>query len=494
MAAPAFDTTAIVLPALRSFALFIAAIVIAPMALVKPAHASGTVAKPSGTNYVYVDPNTGSTGGDGTQPTIQQVIAETLVCNGRYTDVYAMTPCLAAATGYGYQSYWHWAGFWALHLSATSYNSIALGAKFGGVAACPVNSTESAMGTCTCNDPYVPDTAGTSCVPASSCPDHASRTSPDAPCACDAGYQFDAAGTSCVEEQYTLTLEDKLKDVEPGKSASSYVEVVNALTNQPKAGVVVNIKVEVDASSGGHDHGESVAKRDKGTLGGNGCKAGASPGTIDCTTGSDGRAPFTFGAPDASGTHTFTATCASLACSGSKTAKIDVKVDGLWPIPPSGLYALYESDGSVIGATKDRHPSNHYLTTTAANKLLVIAINYHHLYPQAPVLHVNDASLMWGGVFDINGAWQTPHSEHDRGTDIDIRANAELGNVPFENFSGFDKMTTMLSKVDAQVHCTIDKPTDIIQHKRRKPDCISHADGSQDMNRHYHIRLLGKGK
>ncbi len=111
MDAPAFEATIFVRSALLSIALYFSIILITSMMMVKPAHASGTVARPSGTNYVYVNPNTGSTGGDGTQPTIQQVIAETLVSNGRYTDVNAMTPCLIAATGYAYQSGWYWAGW-----------------------------------------------------------------------------------------------------------------------------------------------------------------------------------------------------------------------------------------------------------------------------------------------------------------------------------------------------------------------------------------------
>lgn len=148
------------------------------MTMAKPAHAYGTVARPSGTNYLYL--GTGSTGGDGTQPTIEQVVAETLVCNGLYTDVNAMTPCLIAATGYAYQSGWYPAGWWALHLSPTSSNSIAINAVFGGVAACPANSTGTPASnptSCTCNDPsvsdptaYMPDATRTSCVPAAVCP------------------------------------------------------------------------------------------------------------------------------------------------------------------------------------------------------------------------------------------------------------------------------------------------------------------------------------
>jgi hypothetical protein len=146
---------------------------------------------------------------------------------------------------------------------------------------------------------------------------------------------------------------------------------------------------------------------------------------------------FNFNAPEASGTHTISATCDG--CTNTATKPVDVKVDGLKPIPPSGLYALYETDGSVIGAVKSRHESNHYLTPTAANKLLVIAINYHHLYPKDPVLHINDASLMWGGKFDIYGTWKGKHAEHQRGTVVDIRANTRTGAIPSTNFVNFEK-------------------------------------------------------
>jgi hypothetical protein len=68
------------------------------------------------------------------------------------------------------------------------------------VYSCPANSTGTPATnptSCTCDDPYVPDTTQTSCIlPA--CPDHASRTTPGAACTCDANYKFDAAGTSCV--------------------------------------------------------------------------------------------------------------------------------------------------------------------------------------------------------------------------------------------------------------------------------------------------------
>ena len=99
---------------------------------------------------------------------------------------------------------------------------------------------------------------------------------------------------------------------------------------------------------------------------------------------------------------------------------------------------------------------------------------------------------MWGGVFDINANWQSPHFEHKRGTVIDIRANQATGSIPFDNFELFNLISDE-AKIGVLLECTRDKKKGI-QHKRKPPDCISTVDGSQDSNRHYHIRLWTRGE
>jgi hypothetical protein len=54
-----------------------------------------------------------------------------------------------------------------------------------------------------------------------------------------------------------------------------------------------------------------------------------------------------------------------------------------------------------------------------------------------PVLHVNDASLEWGGKFDLSGGWTGPHVEHRHGTVVDVRANNQSTAIPVENFDEF---------------------------------------------------------
>ncbi len=344
---------------------------------------------------------------------------------------------------------------------------------------CPAHTTSTSP-PCVCADPYQPDVSGASCV--DNCPANMSGS----PCACDTGYVLNSDGPGCVQEQYTISEpkdKSKLPDVQPGSTSEVTVRVTSVQTSQPKQGAVVRFHIDADISSGGHVHGEEHGRRPRGTISSDNCVAesGGTPDTYDCTTDSLGNTGFTFKAPAVSGSQTITATCISTTCSGLINSNIDVKVEGLETIPDDPtLYVL------IGGEANKQHHDNHYLTGYAFERLVVLAINYHVIFPNEPVLHLNDASLVWGGVFDINASWQAPHSEHKRGTVIDVRANTALGAVSYNNFRRLNTIAAN-AQIDASVHCISDK----IDHKgRKKPSCIG-TDGSQDSNRHYHLRLLG---
>ncbi len=246
---------------------------------------------------------------------------------------------------------------------------------------CPINSTPDNIGnptSCICTDPLIPDASATSCVcPAGTqlnaagtacvtppvCPLHAHPTNlPTPPCACDTGYVWDATQTSCLPEQYTLTLNAPVGDLEPtgttttgnltSKTMSVYVE--NQLTKQPKAGTIVRITLGVVHGTGGHDHTDP--NRPKRTLTGGTFAPSANctdvtnlPGNYDCTTGVDGKATFTFTSSEVSGTHSISASCISPVCTNSQAVAQDVKVAGLSPIPAAApLYVLEENIGGVM--------------------------------------------------------------------------------------------------------------------------------------------------
>lgn len=206
--------------------------------------------------------------------------------------------------------------------------------------------------------------------------------------------------------------------------------VIDQNTGQPTTNPVnVHISLKVDPTSGGHDHGDNTRLR--------GGIAGVKTCTSDAECWSNqtvnGAVVFNFNPTDTSGTHTITATCDG--CTNTATANVDVKVEGLWPISGSVYYALTEDGSSkVIGSTTE-HSSNHYVIGEAQQQLWRLAQAFYEYQLQNGVasptlLHLNDASLKWGGLFDKDGDWDTPHKEHRRGSVIDIRANSSPGAIP----------------------------------------------------------------
>jgi hypothetical protein len=457
MATTASDPRRFVRTTSLTFALYSLVIMISSMAMVNSANAVGTVA-PSAALWCS-NPSFTST-------CLYQTKEEACIALiGNRTDVY-----------YGFLYYYPGGeapGWTCWAYNATYPGNLTYAGRFGWIgsrAVCPANST--GTNTCTCNAGFEPDPTATSCVAENTCPANMSGS----PCACNAGYEPDPSGTGCALAQYTLlVLQDPQPDVEPSASKEVIVRVENA-KQEPQSGVRVKLKVDVNETSGGHAHGG--ADRDKGTLSGAACD----PPEKNCataTTDISGYASFTFKAPAVSGEHTVTAACVSPACNNTDTGKINVKVDGLHEIPDNPL--LYV----LIGGEEDKkHHANHYLTDNAMSQLTVLAINYHYLYPNERVLHLNDASLVWGGLFDKDGDWDTPHKKHRRGVVIDIRANTASGNIPERLFTDFKKlaMDTKLAddmtSAQAKVHCSRGRDYSVDK-------CIG------DDNRHFHVVLLG---
>jgi hypothetical protein len=234
-----------------------------------------------------------------------------------------------------------------------------------------------------------------------------------------------------AESSQTLT------SVEPGKTGPLMAAGVYDQAGQLVPNVQVRLTADAVANSGGHRHDDPVRHSQyMGRL----APAGTSSGSVEQngkvlsgSTGSDGL-EFTFTAPAIAGDHTITATCtdSGVTCTQEGPDKVWVGVKGLIPIPPipdllpQATYQLNESDGRPVGST-DSHPDNHYLTPEAVTKLWNLGFRYSMIeFPNYPLLHINDASLERGGLFDLSGNW-TPrpsgHHEHRRGTVVDIRAN-----------------------------------------------------------------------
>lgn len=276
--------------------------------------------------------------------------------------------------------------------------------------------------------------------------------------------------TCSGQSGYTINLhgpggtDGALADVEPDRVVNTLVAHVSC-GGQPVGGKAVALNVDAVRFSGGHYHDTGPRPRPNGTVSFNSGN----------TTDAGGNVSFTFTAPPPSGDHTITANCADGTC-GTATGNVWVGVKGLIPIPPipdllpQATYQLYESNGEPIGRT-DIHPDNHYLTQNAVIKLWNLGFRYSVIeFPNFPLLHINDASLVRGGLFDLNSHWRPVpigHREHRRGTVVDIRANGGPGSIPVDPvvFAVFEDISQRLG-VDASIH-------------------------GVGTNRHYHVRLFG---
>ena len=113
------------------------------------------------------------------------------------------------------------------------------------------------------------------------------------------------------------------------------------------------------------------------------------------------------------------------------------------------------------------------MTSAAQQKLWLLAKDFYEFQlrngvAKPTLLHLNDASLQWGGLFDKDGDWDTPHDEHRRGTVVDIRANSSPGAIPPALFKSFIKIATTLG---------------MDPHQESIGDTV---------NQHFHTRLLNR--
>ena len=185
----------------------------------------------------------------------------------------------------------------------------------------------------------------------------------------------------------------------------------------PKAGVAVTFKVDAVPMTGGHGHHD--ANRPTGEV------------TPSGRTDVNGEIKITFQASDVAGSHTITATCND--CTNKTVNKnVDARVPDLQPLSPNPpqnaegkyLYALTANDPKHVGTSGGRQRGEYYLTAKAIDNLQILVKNF--AAENWGVVAFNDASLVWGGLYDIDNDWMESHQGHRLGEEIDIsftRAN-----------------------------------------------------------------------
>jgi hypothetical protein len=104
--------------------------------------------------------------------------------------------------------------------------------------------------------------------------------------------------------------------------------------------------------------------------------------------------------------------------------QVRTKVPDMLQFPGAGNYALTGS--------KDVHPNNHYIVDQAAIDALISAANLFRLadWNTTGIMRLNDMSLKWGGLFDIDTQWTKSkgHKSHRNGRSVDIE-NLQLEEI-----------------------------------------------------------------
>lgn len=262
---------------------------------------------------------------------------------------------------------------------------------------------------------------------------------------CDEIWQFYIDNVSFKPERYCLEVTGP-STTEPNgagrsdKSIALVVEVTDC-DGQPVPDIAVRTLVSVEHTSGGHSAGHPLPiPRPPGGLRGTSDTSGAENESYVGTSDALGQIAMEFVPPEAAGTHTINATCVVERCyEPDPPLEVEVGIEGLAAIPADNLfYTLKEyldgtDKGKNIGNNGQHDNLNHHLTPEAAEVLSRVAFEYAarlYFFPVPEKLHINDASLPNGGLFDFRGQWRPDHRGHRKGTVVDIRANQAPGAIP----------------------------------------------------------------
>ncbi len=107
------------------------------------------------------------------------------------------------------------------------------------------------------------------------------------------------------------------------------------------------------------------------------------------------------------------------------TAEIVVAIPGLALLPESPYYLKVGGTKYHHGPPRYQDDHNHWGQSYLIDAIYAIALNY--VDEGGEVILINDISLPYGGLFDINGNWVVPHSTHRTGQNADIEGTGQDG-------------------------------------------------------------------
>lgn len=114
----------------------------------------------------------------------------------------------------------------------------------------------------------------------------------------------------------------------------------------------------------------------------------------------------------------------ALLPTASDSRNITTRVPSLVLLPASGDYDQVGGTANHPGPPMPNESNtNHWGTQALIDSIIDLATAYNNRFANGPNLGFNDMSLPFGGLFDINGNWATPHRTHREGHNVDLRIN-----------------------------------------------------------------------
>lgn len=145
--------------------------------------------------------------------------------------------------------------------------------------------------------------------------------------------------------------------------------------------------------------------------------------TAQCNT--DDGACFIPFATEVSGVYTIRGHLSEDPSVNAVSPRINVKIDGLKAAGASPFYVLTGQYDALRcdGRSKvtSRHRENHFADHLLLLEIALIGESFK--FWTGTTMRVNDMSLEWGGLFDVQNNWSPPHSQHRVGIHADIEFN-----------------------------------------------------------------------
>lgn len=134
------------------------------------------------------------------------------------------------------------------------------------------------------------------------------------------------------------------------------------------------------------------------------------------------------------------------------------------------IWAKIGGDDTGGGTQHGSTDYNRYMKSGPAYGLYYATQSYLAAHPGVQRICTNDMALPFGGKFDINRTWTSPHSQHDRGTAADVAAtgSAQCSNaggtgvdiIDFRNRCIAEGALAQYSFLEVNhVHCGWEAPT-----------------------------------